>query len=59
MAARIATNSSIDAAIKPMFESLGWKTIQQLINTQSKIVTFKDNTQKYTVSEESCPKIPL
>ena len=39
-AARIVTNSSFDAAIKPMFESLGWKTIQQLINTQSKIVTF-------------------
>ena len=40
-AAGIVTNSSFDAAIKPMFESLGWKTIQQLINTQSKIVTFK------------------
>ena len=24
-----------------MFEILGWKTIQQLIDTQSKIVTFK------------------
>ena len=40
-AARIVTNSSFDAAIKPMLESLGWKTIQQLIDTQSKIVTFK------------------
>ena len=40
-AARIVTNSSFDAAIKPMFESLGLKTIQQLIGTQSKIVTFK------------------
>ena len=40
-AAMIVTNSSFDAAIKPMFESLGWKTIKQLINTQSKIVTFK------------------
>ena len=50
-AARIVTNSSYDAAIKLMFESLGWKTIQQLINTQSKIVTFK--------SEQSYSKIPL
>ena len=40
-AARIVTNSCYDATIKHMFESLGWKTIQQLINTQSKIVTFK------------------
>ena len=37
----VVRNSSYDAAIKPMFESLGWKTIQQLINTQSKIVIFK------------------
>ena len=40
-AARIATNSSFNADIKPMFEILGWITIQQLIDTQSKIVTFK------------------
>ena len=40
-AARIVTNSSFDAVIKPMFESLGWKTIQQLMDRQSKIVTFK------------------
>ena len=45
-AARIVTNSSFDAAIKPMFESLGRKTIQQLINTQSKIVTFKSLAPK-------------
>ena len=40
-AARIVTNSRFDAAIKPMLENLGWKTIDQLISTQSKIVTFK------------------
>ena len=40
-AARIVSNSSFNADIKPMFEILGWKTIQQLIDTQSKIVTFK------------------
>ena len=43
--ARIITNSSFDAAIKPMFESLGMETIQQLIDTQSKIVTFKSLAQ--------------
>ena len=40
-AARIVINSSFDTAITPIFESLGWKTIQQLIDAHSKTVTFQ------------------
>ena len=31
-AARIVTNSQFDAPSKPLIQSLGWKTIQELIN---------------------------
>ena len=40
-AARVVTNNAYDTPIKPIFERLGWKTIHQLISTQTKITPFK------------------
>ena len=40
-AARIVTNSSFDTPSRPLIERLGWKTIEQLIGYESKIVVFK------------------
>ena len=40
-AARILTNSSFDAPSTPLIERLGWKTIQQLIDNESKTMVFK------------------
>ena len=40
-AARILTNSSFDAPGGPLIEKLGWKTISQLINIESKTMVFK------------------
>ena len=40
-AARIVTNSHFDAPSKPQIHSLGWKTIEVLINRQVNITVFK------------------
>ena len=40
-AARIVTNSQFDAPSKPLIQSLGWKTIQELINRQVNLTVFK------------------
>ena len=40
-AARIITNSSFDTPSRPLIELLGWKTIEQLIDSQSKTIVFK------------------
>ena len=39
--ARIITNSSFDAPSRPLIEKLGWKTVDQLISSESKTVVFK------------------
>ena len=39
-AARVLTNSQFDAPIKPLIQSLGWQTIGQLIDRQSKLTVF-------------------
>ena len=40
-AARIVTNSSFDAPSSPLIKSLGWKTIQELIQNESQTMVFK------------------
>ena len=40
-AARIITNSSFDTPSRPLVDQLGWKTIEQLIASESKIMVFK------------------
>ena len=40
-AARIITNSSYDAPSLPLIRSLGWETIDDLINQEIKTTTFK------------------
>ena len=40
-AARIITNSSFDAPSRPLIDSLGWKTIDELVSSESKIMVFK------------------
>ena len=40
-AARIITNSSFDAPSRPLIEKLGWKTVDQLISSESKTMVFK------------------
>ena len=40
-AARIITNSSFDTPSRPPIEGLGWKTIEELISYESKIMVFK------------------
>ena len=40
-AARLITNSSFDAPSRPLIEGLGWKTIEELISYESKIMVFK------------------
>ena len=40
-AARVLTNSQFDALSKPLIQSLGWQTIGQLIDRQSKLTVFK------------------
>ena len=40
-AARTVTNSQFDAPSKPLIQSLGWKTIQELINRQVNLTVFK------------------
>ena len=40
-AARVLTNREFDAPSKPLIESLGWQTIGQLIDRQSKLTVFK------------------
>ena len=40
-AARIVTNSQFDAPSKPLIQSLGWKTIQELINRQVNLAVLK------------------
>ena len=40
-AARIVTNSPFDAPSKPLIQSLGWETIEQLINRQVDLTVFK------------------
>ena len=40
-AARIITNSSFDAPSRSLIEKLGWKTVDQLISSESKTMVFK------------------
>ena len=40
-AAKIITNSSFDAPSRPLIGELGWKTIDQLITSESKTMVFK------------------
>ena len=40
-AARIVTNRQFDAPSKPLIQSLGWKTIQELINRQVNLTVFR------------------
>ena len=40
-AARIVTNSSFDSPSNKLIEKLGWKTINELINIESKTMVFK------------------
>ena len=40
-AARVITNSSFDAPSKPLIHKLGWKTIEELINCETKTMVFK------------------
>ena len=40
-AARIITNSSFDTPSRQLIELLGWKTSEQLIDSQSKTIVFK------------------
>ena len=39
--ARIVTNSPFDASSKPLIQSLGWKTIEELIDRQVNLTVFK------------------
>ena len=41
MAARIVTNSSFDTPSNQLIENLGWKTINELIDIESKTMVFK------------------
>ena len=40
-AAIIITISSFDAQVRPLINSLGWKTIDELVSSESKIMVFK------------------
>ena len=40
-AARIITNSSFDTPSRPLIDQLGWKTIEQLVASESKAMVFK------------------
>ena len=40
-AARIVTNSSFDTSSNQLIEKLGWKTINEVINIESKTMVFK------------------
>ena len=40
-AARIVTNNSFDAPSKPLIESLGWKTVRELVNQDSRLMVYK------------------
>ena len=40
-AARIVTNSSYDAPLVPLIRSLGWETIDDLINQEMKTIAFR------------------
>ena len=40
-AARIVTNSSFDSPSGPLIRSLGWKTIRELVNEESRSVVYK------------------
>ena len=40
-AARIVTNSSFDASSRPLIESLGWKTVRELVDQDSRLMVYK------------------
>ena len=40
-AARIITNSNFDTPSRPLIDQLGWKTIEQLVASESKTMVFK------------------
>ena len=40
-AARVITNSNFDAPSRPLIQELGWKTIEELINGETKTMVFK------------------
>ena len=40
-AARIITNSSFDTPSRPLIDKLGWKTIEELVASESKTMVFK------------------
>ena len=39
-AARIVTSSSIDAPSRPLMNELGWKTIDELVDNESKVMVY-------------------
>ena len=41
LAARVITNSSFDAPSRPLIQRLGWKTIRELINDETKAMVFQ------------------
>ena len=40
-AARVITNSSFDAPSRPLIQELGWKTIEEIINCETKTMVYK------------------
>ena len=40
-AARLSTNSSFDAPSLPLIQGLGWKSIKDIIETDTKLMVFK------------------
>ena len=44
--AKIVINSSFDTPSKQLIETLGWKTINELIDIESKTMVFKNNGPK-------------
>ena len=40
-AARIVTNSRFDAPSRPLIESLGWKTVRDLVDQDSRLMVYK------------------
>ena len=40
-AARIVTNSSFGAPSRPLIESLGWKTVRELVDQDSRLMVYK------------------
>ena len=52
--ARIVTNSHFDAPSKPLIQSLGWKTIEEIINRQVNLTVLF-----FFLLKQHCSQIPL